>query len=86
MVLLMADERFTIEWVDDWQVDHVKEYDYYRDGEGPSTCEGCIIRSSVTGEIVDSWWCIDDADDEYRRQLEQDMIADIVDEWVHAIV
>ena len=67
-------EGFTITWEDDWSVDHVAEYDCYTDG-GPSTCEGCIVRSA-NGDVLASLWCIDDADDDYRRQVE----AELVDE------
>ena len=65
-------EGFTITWEDDWSVDHVEEYDCYTDG-GPSTCEGCVVRST-NGDVLASLWCIDDADDEYRRQVESELV------------
>lgn len=69
-------ETFRITWEDDWSVDHVAEFDCYED-EGPSTCEGCTIYSE-NGDVLASLWCIDDADDEYRQEIERQLIEEAV--------
>ena len=62
----------TFGWGDDWSVgDHTLEYDCYPDG-GPETCEYVIMRDPF-GEVVGSLGCIDDADDDYRRTIEEDL-------------
>lgn len=59
-------------WQDDGEItDHVKEYDGY-DHE-PETCE-YVALVDEEGNVLDSLSCIDDADDEYRRQVEHDLM------------
>lgn len=64
----------TFTWENDWSVDHQKEYDCYEDG-GPSTCEGCVAW--LSGEVVASLWCIDDATAEYRRVVEAELASEV---------
>lgn len=57
------------QWEDDWSVgDHTAEYDCYDSGN-PSTCESCVLMDR-DGNILASLGCIDDADDDYRREIE----------------
>lgn len=60
----------TFEWSDDWEIDHVKEFDCYADG-GPTTCE--MVAAYLDGECISSLGCVDDATDEYRRVVEAEV-------------
>jgi hypothetical protein len=68
---------YRFEWRDDWEVgSHVKEYGDAYDEE-PETCELVLLHVKLScghWEVVDSLGCIDDASDEYRRALEEDML------------
>lgn len=58
------------DWRDDWDVDHVAEFDCYED-EGPTTCESAAAWLGRT--VVAALGCIDDATDEYRRVIEAEL-------------
>ena len=61
-------------WEDDWMVgDHQKEYDCYEDG-GPETCELCVLYSAA-GDVLAGLGCVDDATEEYRREIEQRLLV-----------
>lgn len=63
-----------IVWSDDWEVgNHFEEYgETYSEGE-PEVCEQCIVFSE-SGEVLASLGCIDDASDDYRRQIESELM------------
>lgn len=62
----------TVEWSDDWTVqDHVAEYDCY--DVPPTTCEFAMVRNKQ-GDVIDSLGCIDDATDEYRKEIERELL------------
>ena len=69
---------YRFEWSDDWDAgSHFDEYgEAYTDENGdpiePETCENCILYDP-DGEVIDSLGCIDDADDAYRKSIEEDM-------------
>lgn len=60
-------------WSDDWEIDHMREFDCYDDGP-PSTCELCVAR--LNGETVGALGCIDDASDDYRRVIEAELAGE----------
>lgn len=66
---------YTFRWMDDWglSVPHVEYFsaEAYPDGE-PETCETAILVDA-DGHVVNSLSCIDDATDEYRREVENDL-------------
>lgn len=67
---------YQFEWVDDWEIGNHYHFfgECYVDGE-PTTCEGCICRGE-DGEVLASLWCIDEADDEYRKVVESELAAE----------
>lgn len=71
------DQGYTFDWSDDWGVgNHFEEYgEAYNEGE-PDTCEMCIVRDSE-GEVVNALGCIDNATDEYRAQIENELASEI---------
>lgn len=79
MTTLTADQAraqgYTFVWEDNFEsVNHVQEFDGY-DSE-PETCE--VVRLlNTTGELVAILGCIDDATDEHRADVENDLAAEI---------
>lgn len=63
-----------VQWEDDWEVDHQKEFDIYEDG-GPKTCERAAVFGP-NGEVLSALCCIDDADDDYKEEIEKELIED----------
>lgn len=60
-------------WEDDWDVgDHQKEYDCYEDS-GPETCERAAVFGP-NGECLAALGCIDDADEDYRQEIERELL------------
>jgi hypothetical protein len=72
-------EGLDFSWVDDWGVDHEKEYECYSDG-GPTTCETCHCEKGDV--LLASLSCVDDADANYRRVIE----AELADEALHEVL
>lgn len=68
---------FTIEWTEDWSLPHSHAYEFgdeaYPNGD-PETCESCHVRDA-DDNLVACLGCIDDASDEYRKQVEADLLA-----------
>lgn len=65
-------DSLTFVWEDDWEIDnHAAEFDCYDDG-GPFTCERCIVRDEL-GHVVAALGCVDDADEDYRREIESEL-------------
>ena len=64
------DEGISFVWEDDWEIDHLKEYDCY--DEEPTTCETCSAYDA-DGTCVAALGCIDDATPEYRRVIEAEL-------------
>lgn len=52
-------------------------------GAEPDACEMCVMRDA-NGDVVDSLGCIDDADEEYRREVEANMVREVYPAWVKA--
>jgi len=70
-----AAHGITFRWHDDWAVaDHVAEFDCYEDGE-PTTCEW--VGMYRADELIGSLSCVDDADDDYRRTIETELLAEL---------
>jgi hypothetical protein len=69
-------------WQDDWMVqDHVAEYDCYDEGEGPETCESCLlVDPRRPGKVLASLGCIDDATSAYRRVVQAELALEIMPE------
>jgi len=66
-------------WESDWHVgSHLKEFDCY--DEEPDSCEMCYAytRDPETDEkiILAFLGCIDDATDAYRREIENELLAE----------
>lgn len=59
----------TYVWEDDWEVDHVAEFDCYV--VAPGSCE--LVTAWLDGEIMASLGCVDDAGPEYRRFVEAEL-------------
>jgi hypothetical protein len=70
---------YTVEWADDWAVDHVREFDCYEGTDGPSTCEVARLVDS-SGDVVQSVGCVDDATDSYRRVIAAELALEIMPE------
>jgi hypothetical protein len=72
-------------WEDDWSLgtSHAEFYseDAYPEGE-PETCETCL--AILNGDVVASLSCIDGATDEYRRVVEAELAAEVMDEQAAA--
>ena len=68
-------------WRDDFEVGNHRDYfgedSVYADHE-PATCE--VVELCFDGEFVDGQGCIDDADDDYRRVVEAEMVLEHMDE------
>jgi len=80
-------QGYTFRWEDDWDLggSHADFYgpgSAYEDGE-PDTCEVCDMLDA-NGDLVDSLGCIDDASDEYRREIEAGMARGVYPAWVKA--
>ncbi len=71
-------EGVTVEWEDDWSLG-TTHADFYSDEaypEGdPTTCETCIVYDP-NGNVLASLGCIDDADDTYRREIVEELMAE----------
>lgn len=65
-------------WVDDWSVDHKEEFPDAYPVNGPNTCEEAYIE--YKGEVVAALGCIDDADENYRRVTEANLMEEAHDE------
>ena len=67
------DAGWTFEWQDDWSIgDHSRAFDCYKQGEGPETCETCLLTDE-DNRVLASLGCIDDATPEYRRVIEAEL-------------
>lgn len=71
---------YTFEWRDDWDlgVSHAEFYsaEAYPDGE-PETCER-VVLVDADGLVMASLGCIDDATDEYRREVENELACEVL--------
>jgi len=82
-------QGYTFTWADDWDLGGKSHTDYYGPGSAyeecgePSTCETCDMVDA-NGDMVDSLGCIDDASEEYRREVEADMAREVYPAWVKA--
>ena len=76
-----ADAEFEIEWQNDWSVDHQKEFDCYENG-GPETCQRCVVYGPDDG-VWAALGCIDDATDEYRREIERELLEEAREAWAN---
>ena len=77
------EQGYEFRWMDDWMVgDHVAEFDCYsEDGQGPETCEACLmVDPKRPGKVLASLGCIDDATSAYRRVVESELAWEIMPE------
>lgn len=68
-----------VEWFPDWDIcisgDHADFFgnrDAYPNGN-PETCEYVVVRNEE-GNVWASLGCIDDADEQYRKEIEKELL------------
>ena len=70
-------QGYVFEWEDDWHIgSHVDEYPDAYDDE-PRRCEVASLRTA-DGDVLASLGCIDDADVDYRRQIERELAYEVM--------
>lgn len=80
LTIEQATERgITFRWSDDWEVGSHREFfgpgSAYENSE-PDTCEQCDVLDA-DGELLASLGCIDDADEDYRRTVEAELLSEL---------